>query len=89
MDAPTPTPRYSVKVNGLSFVLSRPRVKCRIILQKAYDVGAFPSGVSWGDYVLVEMSRSDSIGHENWVDLEEDNEFLTIPRMPTPVAFCV
>ena len=81
-----PTPQYPVRVNGLDFTLSKPRVPVRLILRKAYDKGAFPSGTSWRDLVLIGMEAGKQLYQNNWVDLEKEYVFLTISDATATVA---
>ena len=81
-----PTPKYPVKVNGLDFTLSKPRVVASLILRKAYDLGAIPNGISWRGLCLLGMEAGKQLSGDNWVDLEKDNVFLTIHDASTMVA---
>ena len=73
---------FTVKVNGIEMTMSTARVVAHDILELAKKNGAIPGKPE--DYIL--QGDKGQYGWDNWVNLEEDNVFLTIPNQPTPVA---
>ena len=73
---------FTLKVNGMEMTMSTARVVAHDILELAEKRGAIPSKPE--DYLL--QGDKGQYDWDNWVDLEEDNVFLTIPNQPTPVA---
>ena len=73
---------FTLKVNGIEMTMSTARVIAYDILELAEKNGAIPGNPV--DYLL--QGDKGQYGWDNWVDLEEDNVFLTIPNQPTPVA---
>ena len=73
---------FTLKVNGIEMTMSTARVVAHDILELAEKNGAIPGKPE--DYLL--QGDKGQYGWDNWVNLEEDNVFLTIPNQPTPVA---
>ena len=73
---------FTLKVNGIEMTMSTARVVAHDILELAKKNGAIPGKPE--DYIL--QGDKGQYGWDNWVNLEEDNVFLTIPNQPTPVA---
>ena len=73
---------FTLKVNGTEMTMREPRVVAHDILELAEKNGAIPGKPE--DYLLQGDKRQ--YGWDNWVDLEEDNRFITIPNTSTPVA---
>lgn len=73
---------FTLKVNGTEMTMREPRVVAHDILELAEKHGAILSKPE--DYLL--QGDKGQYGWDNWVDLEEDNRFITIPNKPTPVA---
>lgn len=73
---------FTLKVNGMEMAMPYVGVVAHDILELAEKNGAIPGKPE--DYLL--QGDKGKYGWDNWVDLEEDNVFLTIPNQPTPVA---
>ena len=73
---------FVLKVNGIEMTMQTARVVAHDILELAEKSGAIPGKPE--DYIL--QGDKGQYGWDNWVDLEEDNRFITIPNQPTPVA---
>ena len=73
---------FVLKVNGIEMTMQTARVVAHDILELAEKSGAIPGKPE--DYIL--QGDKGQYGWDNWVDLEEDNRFITIRNQPTPVA---
>ena len=73
---------FALKVNGIEMTMSYIGVVAHDILELAEKNGAIPGRLE--DYFL--QGAKGQYGWGDWVDLEEDNLFITIPNKPTPVA---
>ena len=73
---------FIFKVNGVEIEVAESKLMARDILELAKERGAMPGKPE--DYILQGDKRQYK--PDDWVDLEEDNSFITIPTAPTPVA---
>ena len=73
---------FVLKVNGVEMTMRTARVVAHDILELAEKHNAIPSKPE--DYIL--QGDKGQYGWDNWVNLEEDNRFITIPNQPTQVA---
>lgn len=73
---------FTLKVNGTEMTMREPRVVAHDILELAEKHGAIPGKPE--DYLL--QGDKGQYGWNDWVNLEEDNRFITILNKPTPVA---
>lgn len=73
---------FTFKVNGIEVTTSHQKLVVRDILELAEKKGAIPGKPE--EYIL--QGDKGQYGLDDWVDLEEDNLFITIPNKPTPVA---
>ena len=75
---------FALKVNGIEMTMPYTYigVVAHDILKLAEKNGAIPGRLE--DYCL--RGAKGQYGWGDWVDLEEDNRFITIPNKPTPVA---
>lgn len=73
---------FALKVNGIEMTMSHIGVVAHDILELAEKRGAIPGKPE--NYIL--QGDKGQYGWDNWVDLEEDNRFITIPNTSTPVA---
>ena len=73
---------FALKVNGIEMTMSYIGVVAHDILELAEKHGAIPSKPE--NYIL--QGDKGQYGRNDWVDLEEDNRFITIPNVSTPVA---
>ena len=73
---------FSLQANGIEMTMPYLGVVARDILKLAEERGAIPGKPE--DYIL--QGDKGQYGWDNWVDLEEDNRFITIPNQPTLVA---
>lgn len=73
------------KVNGVTITTPHHKLVARDVLKLAKDKGAIPGKPD--NYTLTSKTKTDRRYNWNdWVDLAEDNEHITIPNQPTPVA---
>ncbi len=76
------TRSFSFKVNGIQLEVKHPKLLASEILDIAAERGAMPGKPNeyllQGDKGLYELNA--------WVNLEEDDQFITIPNTPTQVA---
>ena len=70
------------EVNGVKLKTSFLKLVARDILEIAREGGAIPGKPD--DYILQGKDKEYKL--DDWVDLEEDNDFVTIRNAPTPVA---
>lgn len=76
---------FALKVNGIEMTMSYIGVVAHDILELAEKNGAIPGKLDkLEDYLL--QGDKGQYGWNDWVDLEEDNRFTTIPNTSTPVA---
>lgn len=73
---------FSFKVNGIEIEVKRTKILASAILDLAAERGAMPGKPE--DYIL--QGDKGPYKSDDWVNLEEDNQFITIPNTPTPVA---
>lgn len=73
---------FPFKVNGVEIQTTQLRVVALDILALAKDAGAMPGDPE--EYIL--QGEKGQHGQEVWVDLLEDNEFITIRSTATQVA---
>ena len=73
---------FTLKVNGTEIDTLHQKLVAHDILELAEKNGAIPGRLK--DYLL--QGAKGQYGWGDWVDLEEDNLFITIPNKPTPVA---
>ena len=73
---------FSFKVNGIEIEVKRPKILAGEVLELAEERGAMPGKPE--DYIL--QGDKGPYKSDDWVNLEEDNQFITIPNTPTPVA---
>ena len=73
---------YNVHVNGIPIKVDKEKVQAIRILTLAHEHGAMPGKPE--DYDLQGQERLYK--QDDWVDLLEDKEFITVPNRPTPVA---
>ena len=73
---------YKFKVNDTELESQREKLVALDILKLAKNKGAFPGKPE--HYVL--QGDKGKYKPEDWVDLQSDNMFITIPAEPTPVA---
>ena len=73
---------FGFKVNGIDIKTPHQKLVARAILELAKKYEAMPGKPE--EYTL--QGDKGSYGWDDWVDLEEDNVFITIPITPTQVA---
>jgi len=73
---------YEFKVNGVEIHSPLQKVVALDVMQLAKNKGAFPGKPE--DYIL--ESDKGRYKPDDWVDLKQDNVFITAPNQPTPVA---
>ncbi len=73
---------FTLKVNGIEMTTLHQKLVAHDVLELAEKNGAIPGKPE--DYIL--QGDKGKYGWDDWVDLEEDNLFITIPNKPTPVA---
>ena len=73
---------FTFKVNGTEIATQHQKFVAHDILELAEKHGAIPGKPE--DYIL--QGDKGQYGWDDWVDLEEDNRFITIPNVSTPVA---
>lgn len=74
---------FELKVNGVQIDTPHQKLVAHDILELAEKHRAIPGKPE--DYIL--QGDKGQYGWDDWVDLEEDNVFITIPNAPTPVAW--
>ena len=73
------------QVNGRELKSSQQKLTAGDILEQAEKVGAIPGKPQ--DYDLKSLILDDRVYKwDEEVDLSKDNEFITLPNGPTPVA---
>ena len=73
---------FTLKVNGTEIDTPHQKLVAHDILELAEKNGAIPDKPE--NYIL--QGDKGEYGWDDWVDLEEDNHFITILNKPTPVA---
>lgn len=73
---------YPYVVNGTELVSAVPKLLALDILTAAKNAGAIP--LKPEDYLLQSDQRKYK--PHDYVNLEEDNSFITVPQSSTPVA---
>ena len=73
---------FTLKVNGVEIVTPHQKLVAHDILELAEKRGAMPGKPE--EYIL--QGDKGPYGWNDWVDLEEDNVFITIRNTPTQVA---
>lgn len=73
---------FDLKVNGIEIPTEHQKLVAHDVLELAEKHGAIPSKPE--DYIL--QGDKGQYGWDDWVDLEKDSQFITIPKGPTPVA---
>ena len=73
---------FALKVNGTEIATLHQKIVAHDILELAEKNGAIPSKPE--DYIL--QGDKGEYGWDDWVDLEENNRFITILNKPTQVA---
>ena len=73
---------FTFKVNGIEIETPHQKLVAHDILELAEKRGAMPGKPE--DYML--QGDKGRYGPDDWVDLKEDDIFITIPNAPTPVA---
>ena len=73
---------FAFKVNGIEIVTTQQRILAHDILELAKKAGAMPGNPE--EYIL--QGDKGQYGQNAWVDLAEDNVFITISSTPTQVA---
>ena len=71
-----------IRVNGVEIKVDEEKLQASRILEIAHEHGAMPGKPA--EYDLQGQNRLYKA--DDWVDLAEDKEFITIPNTPTPVA---
>lgn len=73
---------FILKVNGIEIETPHQNIVAHDILELAQKRGAMPGKPE--EYIL--QGDKGQYGWDDWVDLEEDNVFITIRNTPTQVA---
>lgn len=73
---------FAFKVNGIEMFSPQKDLSAGEILKLAKEKGAIPGKPE--DYIL--QGEKDKYENDDLVDLEQDNQSITIPNRPTPVA---
>ena len=73
---------YTFKVNGIEIPTTQQRILAHDILELAKKAGAMPGNPE--EYIL--QGDKGQYAQDAWIDLLEDNVFITIPSTPTQVA---
>ena len=74
--------RYWFKINGMEIEVTQEKLLAYQILELAKEHGAIPGKPE--DYELQGLKRVYKL--DDWVNVAEDDEFITIPTTPTQVA---
>lgn len=74
--------KFTFKVNGEQFQSPHQKLVALDILKLAKDKGAIPGNPE--EYLL--QGDKKQYKPDEWVDLEVDNVFITVPNKSTPVA---
>ena len=73
---------FTLKVNGVEIYTDHESLLAKEILELAKEKGAIPGNPE--DYIL-KGDKGEYKGNDR-INLKEDNQFITIPDKPTPVA---
>ena len=73
---------FSFKINGIEIETPHQKLVAHDILELAEKHGAIPGKPE--EYTL--QGDKGPYKNDDWVDLREDNVFITIPNKSTPVA---
>ena len=73
---------FEIKVNGVQIEVKEEKLRAIQVLKLAKERGAMPGKPE--DYQL--QGDKGLYKADDWVNFEEDNQFITIPNRPTPVA---
>ena len=73
---------FEITVNGVQIKVDVEKLLAKDVLEKAKEHGAMPGKPE--DYQLQGQERLYK--PDDWVNFEEDKEFITIPTGPTDVA---
>ena len=73
---------FEFEVNGVQIKVQEEKLQAIEILKKAKEYGAMPGDPE--DYQL--QGENQLYKAEDWVDLTDDKQFITIPTGPTDVA---
>ena len=73
---------HTFQINGVKIQSSHEKLVALDILKLAKDKGAIPGKP--GDYIL--QGKETQYKSDDWVNLDEDNEFISIPITSTHVA---
>ena len=74
---------FTTKVNGIEIETEHEKIKAHDVLELAEKLGALPG--KWNEYIL--KGDKGEYGHDDWVNLSEDNIFITLRDRPTQVAW--
>ena len=76
---------YEYEVNGEKFQSRHERLVAEDILKHAKEKDVIPKNPE--DYILVSQNElAKNFTLNEWVDLDQDNNFVTVPNTSTPVA---
>ena len=73
---------FEIKVNGVQIEVEEEKLRAIQVLEIAKEHGAMPGNPE--DYLL--QGDKGLYKADDWVNFEEDNQFITIPDRPTAVA---
>ena len=73
---------FEIRVNGVPIKVDEEKLLAKEVLEKASEHGAMPGKPE--DYLL--QGDQHLYKPEDWVNFEEDKEFITVPEGPTDVA---
>lgn len=73
---------FGLKVNGIEIPTEHQKLVAHDVLELAEKHRAIPNKPE--DYIL--QGDKGQYGWDDWVDLEEDSRFITIPKGATQVA---
>ena len=73
---------HAFQINGVKIQSPHQKLVASDILNLAKDKGAIPGKP--GEYIL--QGKETQYKSDDWVNLDEDNEFITIPNTSTSVA---
>ena len=74
---------FTLKVNGIEIKTEHEKIIVHDVLELAEKHGAIPG--KWNEYIL--RGDKGEYGHNDWVNLSEDNIFITLRDRPTQVAW--
>ena len=75
---------YSFEVNGTEITTPHEKLIAADILKLAEKAGAIPNKAE--TYLLETADEKQEFKNEDWVDLQEYKEFITVPTGKTDVA---